>query len=95
MNKKAAYQEKWEAELRILNAKINELEAKADKVRAEAKLEYAKGLEAVKAKQKDVKKKILEIKKVGSEAGEDLKAGIESALYDLKKAVNSAVSRFK
>ncbi len=95
MDKKAAYREKWEAELKILNTKISELEAKADKVRAEAKIEYAKGIEAIKAKQKDVKKKIQEMKKAGSEAGENLKSGMESALYDLKKAINSAFSQFK
>jgi hypothetical protein len=57
MDKKVAYQEKWEAELRILNAKIKELEAKADKVRAEAKLEYAKGIEAEKRNRKILKRR--------------------------------------
>jgi hypothetical protein len=35
------------------------------------------------------------MKKAGNEAGETLKTGIESALYDLKNAINTAVSRFK
>ena len=40
MNTKEAYQEKFDAQLRGWSAKIDELMAKADKAKAEAKIEY-------------------------------------------------------
>jgi hypothetical protein len=89
MDKKEAYKEKWEAQLNQL------LAAKADQGKAEAKIEFAEGIEALKTKQEEVKNKLKELKAAGTEASKDLKAGVENALFDLKRAVESAVSKFK
>jgi prefoldin subunit 5 len=95
MDKKEAYREKSEAQFKLLKARIDELAARADKMKAEAKIEYAEGIEALKSKKEDVKRKLKKLQEAGAEASQDLKAGLESALFDLKKAVDSAVKKFK
>jgi predicted nuclease with TOPRIM domain len=95
VDKKESYQEKWEVKFRILDAKVDELKEKADEEKTEAKIECAKSIEAIKAKQKEVKEKIQEMKTAGGKVKEDLKAGVDNALYDLKKAIDSAVIRFR
>jgi len=95
MDKDEAYQEKMEAQLKLLSARIDELKAKAQKAKTEAKIEYMEGLDALEKKRNDVKTRLEEVKKVGKSAGKDLKAGIEASLFDLKKAVESALARFK
>jgi hypothetical protein len=95
MEKKEAYQKKREAQLNQLRVTIEGLAAKADKARAEAKVEYAEGIDALKAKQEEVKMKLKALREASGESSKDLKAEVESALFDLKKAVESAVSGFK
>ena len=92
---KEAYVQKLNAKMDEWNAEIHKLEAKADQAEAEAKIEYEKQLEDLRAKRKDLEDKIENLQQAGEIAWEDLKAGIESAWDSLGNAVNSAVSRFK
>jgi predicted metalloenzyme YecM len=95
MDKKEAYQKKWQAQLDELRAKIEGIAARADKAKAKAEIEYAEGIDALKAKQEEVKKKLKQLKDASGEASKDIKNGMESALFDLKKAVESALRKFK
>jgi len=92
---KRAYQEKIETQLKGFAAKIEELVAKGEKAKEEAKLKYAQQIEALRAKQESVRQKLQGLKEPGGAAWDDLKKGIDSAIGDLKVAVQSAVSRFK
>jgi type I restriction-modification system DNA methylase subunit len=93
--KKKAYQEKIEAQLKEFAAKIDVLAAKAEQAKAEAKVKYYKQIEGLRAKQESVRYKLQGLKEPGGEAWNDLKQGIDAAIDDLKGAVQSAVSRFK
>jgi hypothetical protein len=93
--KKGAYQEKIEAQMKEFAAKIDILATKAGQAKAEAKVKYYEQIEGLRAKQESVRQKLQGLKEPGSEAWGDLKKGIDSALEDLKVAVQSAVSRFK
>jgi hypothetical protein len=95
MNKDKAYRERMEAQLKVLEARIDELKAMAQKAKAEVKIEYMEGVEALESNRKSVKKKLDDMKKAGKEAGKDLKEGIEASLFDLKQAVETAFKRFK
>jgi chromosome segregation ATPase len=95
MDKAEAYKEKWEAQLKELQAKIDGLAAKAAKAKAEAKIELSEGLEGLKAKRDEVRDKLGKLREAGESASEDLRRGAESALFDLKTAVESAVEKFK
>ncbi|HEX9776876.1 MAG TPA: coiled coil domain-containing protein [Geopsychrobacteraceae bacterium] len=95
MSKKQAYEEKLEAQLDEWNAKINVLKAKAEKVEAEAKIEYHEMIETLKTKQAAAKNKLAELHNASDDSWEDLKEGVENAWKSLNAAVKSAASRFK
>ena len=94
-DKRKAYEEKLDAQMKEWNAQIELLRAKADKAKAEVKIEYYKTIEALQRKQNDAKAKLRELKTAGDEAWEDLKAGAEKAWAEVKTAYHDASSRFK
>jgi len=87
--------QKLKAKMDEWNAEIDKLAAKADQAEADAKIEYEKQLEDLRAKRKDVEDKMAELQQAGDGAWEDLKAGIENAWDSLGSALKSAASRFK
>ena len=94
-DKRKAYEEKLEAQFEEWNAQIALLKAKADKAKAEAKIEYYKYLEALQHKQEAAGTKLHELKTAGDEAWEELKTGAEKAWDEVKAAYHSAASKFK
>ncbi|HZR46503.1 MAG TPA: hypothetical protein VFA47_07360 [Candidatus Manganitrophaceae bacterium] len=95
MDKKIAYQEKMDAQLREWSAKIDQLKAKADKAKAEAKIEYYDQIEALKAKQKVVQAELQKLKASGEEAWEKVRTGVENAWGEMKSAVEGVAARLK
>ncbi len=89
------YQQKLEAQLAEWDAEINKLKAKADKVEADAKIEYHNQMENLQARRQTLEKKLEELQQAGDDAWEDLKSGVENAWSEFEKAVKSAVSNFQ
>lgn len=94
MGLKEAYQDKLEAQLQEWTAKLDQLKAKADGAEAEAKIEYYKQIDGVRAKVAVAQEKLNELKTSSGEAWETLKCGVESVWTDLRTAVEGAVSKF-
>jgi hypothetical protein len=94
-DKRKAYEEKFEAQLKEWSADIDLLNAKADKTRAEVKIEYYKMIETLQGKQDGARMKLKELKTAGDDAWEDIKAGAENVWTEVKTAFQSAASRFK
>lgn len=94
-DKRKAYEEKLDAQLEEWNAQIALFKARADKAKAEAKIEYDKTIEALQQRQDEVKSKLHELKTAGDEAWEDLKTGAEKAWDDVRTAFHNAASKFK
>lgn len=94
-DKRKAYEEKLDAQLKEWSAQIALLKAKADNAKADAKIEYYKTVDALQHKQKEAKAKLQELKTVGDEAWEDLKVGAEKAWAEVKTAFHDATARFK
>jgi predicted ATP-binding protein involved in virulence len=94
-DKRKAYEEKLEAQLKEWGAQLALLKAKADNAKADAKIEYYKTIEALQSKQNEAKKKLQELKTAGDEAWESIKAGVEKAWAEVKTAYHDASSRFK
>jgi multidrug resistance efflux pump len=94
MNTKAAYQEKFDAQLREWSAKIDELKAKTDQAKAEVKIEYYEQIEELQSKQAVARTKLQELSNSGEQAWEELKPGLEHAWNDLKTAVEKAIAKF-
>lgn len=78
--------EKMESQLLQWDAKLDELIAKAELVRAEAKSDYREHIEELKAKHRTVKAKIDELKATSTDKWEIVKTGIESAWIELEEA---------
>jgi hypothetical protein len=94
-DKRNAYEEKIDAQLEEWNAQIALLKAKADKGKAEVKIEYYKTIEALQHRQDEARTKLHELKTAGDEAWEDIKTGAEKAWDEVKTAFNIAASKFK
>ncbi len=90
-----AYEEKLDAQLEEWSAQIALLKAKAEKARAEEKIEYDKSIEALQKRQDVARAKLHELKTAGDEAWEDLKTGAENAWEKIKAAFHEAISKFK
>jgi hypothetical protein len=94
-NKRKAYEEKLEAQLKEWGAQLALFKAKADNAKADAKIEYIKTIDVLKHKQEDVATKLRELKTAGDDAWEGIKAGVEKAWAEVKTAYHDASSRFK
>ena len=94
-DKRKAYEEKLNAQLKEWSAQIALLKAKADNAKADAKTEYYKTIDVLQHKQNEAKVKLQELKTAGDEAWDDLKAGAEKAWAEVKTAFHDAASRFK
>ena len=94
-DKRKAYEEKFDAQLKEWNAQIALLKARADKGKAEVKIEYYKTIEALQHRQNEAGTKLHELKTASDEAWEDLKTGAEKAWDEVKAAFHSAALKFK
>jgi uncharacterized coiled-coil DUF342 family protein len=94
MSSRDEYVRKMQAKLEEWNTEIDELAARADKVKGDVRIEYNVQIEALKVKRADAIQKIEEFKQAGESAFADLKSGIDRALKTMGKAIDSAKSRF-
>ncbi len=94
-DKRKAYEEKLDAQLKEWNAQITLLRAKAANAKADAKIDYYKSIEVLEHKQGEAKAKLQELKTAGDEAWEDVKAGLEKAWAEVKTAYHEVTSKFK
>lgn len=95
MDKRKAYEEKFEAQLKEWSAQIALLQAKADKIKAEAKIEYCETIESLQLKHKDARAKLDAIKNSGDAAWEEIKTGAEKSWDDAATAIRAALSKFQ
>ena len=95
MSEKKAYQEKVEATLNQLDARIDLLKAQAKEASAEAKIEYNKRLEDLREQQSEVRARLQEMSEAGEEAWEEFKDGIDEAVSELQDAVTGALAAFE
>ena len=94
-DKRKAYEEKLDAQLKEYNAQIALLKAKAENAKADARIDYYKTIEALEQKQDKAKTKLQELQTAGDEAWEAVKTGAEKAWAEVKTAYHDAVSKFK
>jgi len=94
-DKRKAYEEKLDTQLKEWNAQITLLKAKAENAKADAKIDYYKTIDALEHKQNEARMKLQELKASSDEAWEAVKAGAEKAWAEVKKAYHDATSKFK
>jgi hypothetical protein len=94
-DKRKAYEEKYDAQLKGWSADIALLNAKADKAKAEAKIEYYKTIETLQGKQDTARMKLQELRTAGDDAWKDLKTGAENVWTEVNSAFQGAATKFK
>ncbi|HEN21313.1 MAG TPA: coiled coil domain-containing protein [Desulfobacteraceae bacterium] len=93
--KRKAYEEKLDAQLKEWNAQIALLKAKAENAKADAKIDYYKAIDALQRRQDEAKTKLKELKTAGDESWEAVKEGAEKTWAEVKTAYHEVASKFK
>lgn len=93
--KRIAYVDRMEAELREWGIQLDVLKAKVEKSKAEVKTKYLEHVQELKSKQEVARQKLNKLKESGDEAWGDVKKGLEEAMKDMREALKQAASRFK
>jgi len=94
MQDKKSYLEMLADQLREWDTEIDELKVKAHLAKADAKDEFAKQLEELRAKREAAQGKLQQLQDAGDEAWDDIKAGVEKSWAEMKGAFRSAISKF-
>ena len=89
---KETYVKKLEDELKQWDARIDILQADADKVKEEHREHYKKDVDEILSLKKEAKKVLQKLKKTGDEEWEELKDGADKAWKDLEGAIEKALS---
>lgn len=95
MGIKEAYQEKMNANLHELQAKIDLLKANAEQAEAAQKVKLYEKIESLRTKQQHLHEKLAELRSASEGAWEEVKAGVELSWQDLKDSFERAVDKFK
>lgn len=95
MSTKDEYVQKMHAKLDQWNAEIDTLVLKADQENDEARVEYHKQIEALRAAARQARVLLDELRQSGEGAWQDMKTGVEAAWDAIGAAMDSAKSRFK
>ena len=95
MKAKDAYVQKLHAKIDEWNAEIDKFEAKARSASAEKRLECQKQIDNLNSKRAEAERKLVELRKAGEGAWEDLKVGVQNAWDAMEAALATAKSRFR
>jgi uncharacterized coiled-coil DUF342 family protein len=95
IDKKQAYRDKMEAQIKEWGAKIDILSAKAAKANANARLAAFEGVEELKSKRDLAAAKLKELREASDEAWDEVRAGAENAFTEARVAVEAAIARLK
>ncbi len=94
-NNKDAYVQKLKAKIDELNAEIDLLKARAEQAEAESRIKYQKQMEELKEHRDKALEKINRLQVAGEGAWKDLRVGVELAFESMSQALKSARKRFK
>jgi hypothetical protein len=84
---------KMEQKLQVWGGDIEKFRKKSDKFGTKARGTIQEQVEDLRAKQELARQRLLEMKKAGGEAWEELRAGAEGAMDDLRKAVENVIKK--
>ncbi len=93
MNARDEYQKKMEAQLREWNAKLDQLQARADRKAAEGKIEVYRQIDHLKGKRDELAAKVKELADAGEGSWEGLKATISETAEKFKYTLDDLFAR--
>ena len=92
--KKDAYVRKLKAKIDEWNAEIDLLSAKADQSRADLKLGYLERIEEMRKKRSELEEKVKALQEAGESAWDELKEGLEESFQVWKDSFSKAKAAF-
>jgi uncharacterized coiled-coil DUF342 family protein len=95
MSTRDEYVRKMHGLLDKMNNEIDELSARAQEARADAREEYEEKIAQLRTRQEEARRKLASLRDSGEGAWQDLKAGVEMAWDVIGEAIDSARSHFK
>jgi DNA-binding transcriptional MerR regulator len=93
-NQSDAYVEKMKTKIDRWKVEIDKLQAKADRAKTDAQIQYRHQMQELMAKRHDLEEKMMELQKAKVAAWQDMKAGVDTARHALGKSIKAAKSRF-
>lgn len=90
--KREEYVERIKRQLDEWNAGIEKLEKRAGELTAEARQRYQARVEALRARRQEIQGKVKELQAAGESAWEAIKAGVEAARTEFKRAYEETES---
>ncbi|MBN2426307.1 MAG: hypothetical protein JXR46_11880 [Calditrichaceae bacterium] len=94
MEDKKSYLQKMADQLKEWDTKIDELKAKADKAKTEAKSDLLKQIDELLVKKEKIRNKMKQLQAAGDGSWNDMKTGVEKSWEELKGAFSKASARF-
>lgn len=95
METKDAYKQKLEAQLKEWEAQIKLLTAKMENTGADARLKYAQELEKLRATQHEAIDKLKELDAAGLDVWDKLKESADKTWDEMKHGIANLLSKFK
>lgn len=95
METRKAYIDKMATQLKQWDDDLQQLKTIADRAKAEAKTEYYRQIDDLRAKKENAQLKLNEIRNASDQAWENLKSGLDKGWTELKTAFDSAKANFK
>jgi phage shock protein A len=90
-----AYQQKAQAQIKEMKARLQVFEARAENASADMKIKYQDNLADWKARFEDIENRMNKLSESSGEAWEDIRAGIDNALGELQSAIQKGTSQFR
>ncbi len=94
IQKKEEFMTQTRKELETMDARIEELQVKAEAASAEKRAEIKEDIRKLREEYAAAKSRMEEFQSSGEKAWEDMKSGMEDAMKDLQKAYDRARSHF-
>ncbi|HEX9614207.1 MAG TPA: coiled coil domain-containing protein [Bacteroidota bacterium] len=92
---KKTFMEKMEAQLKVWDAEIQALSAKAEEARVDLKADLQAQIKTLVAKRESAQKRLQELRGKSGDAWVELRGGIETAWRDLRESIDKAVDKLK
>lgn len=93
--KRRAYREKADAELRAWNARVDQLLAKAQAMKASGKIQFHDKMERLREQRSRVNDKFDELKETGGETWNEIRENFEKAHRELSSAFHATIDAFR
>lgn len=87
--------DKLEAQLKVFDAEIQKLSAKAEKVRVDLKAELQDQVRNLTRQRDSARKTLTMLREKSGDAWEELREGAEAAWRELKSGIDRAMNQFK